>query len=91
MIQQINTLDDAAIFAESLLSEGLNFHPDENFNNYINLITNIPSYTEDEACKRNSLMKQCFEICNKQGVDIYAYMHNIALERTGLDKFIPYS
>ena len=34
-------------------------------------------------------MNQCFTVCEKNGVDIYDTMSEVALKETGLDKFIP--
>ena len=34
-------------------------------------------------------MEQCFEVCEKNGVDIYDFSMEIYLKETGLDKFIP--
>jgi len=72
-----------------LLNEGLNSHPDEDFRNYINMNTDEPSYTEQEAEIRNLLMGQCFEVCESTGTDIYSFMQEIHLKFTGLDKYIP--
>lgn len=34
-------------------------------------------------------MEQCFEVCEKEGVDIYDIMLEVSLIETGMDKFIP--
>jgi hypothetical protein len=67
----------------------VNFHPDDDFNDYINLETEKPTYTKDEADFRNELMNQCFAVCEKNGFDIYDTMIEVALKETGMDKFIP--
>ena len=36
MIQQITTIEDVETFAQQLIAEGLNFHPDDDFLNYVN-------------------------------------------------------
>ncbi|PBI83548.1 hypothetical protein BSF41_45340 [Flavobacterium sp. ACN2] len=74
MIAKINTLEDVHIFAEQLIGEGLNFHPDDDFNDYVNLVTNKASYNKIEADVRNKLMDECFEICKKNNIDIYKLM-----------------
>jgi hypothetical protein len=74
MITEILTIEDVKQFAKQLIAEGLSFHPDDNFTDYINFSTNEPSYNTQEADLRNELMNQCFEICENDGVDIYEIM-----------------
>lgn len=71
MIQAIYTVEDVQKFFNDLHEEGLNFHPDDDFNNYINIDTREPTYTTDEAAERNKLLDQAFDVCDKNGVDIY--------------------
>ena len=62
MLKQIKTTNNVVAFANQLIKEGINFHPDDDFNDYINLDTQEPSYTKDEADFRNELMNQCFTV-----------------------------
>ena len=71
MIQEIKTIRDVKTFFEELLSEGLNFHPDDQFEDYINYETKEPTYTEEEAALRNNLLEQAFQVCENEGQDIY--------------------
>jgi len=89
MLKQITTTKDVAAFAKQLIKEGVSFHPDDDFDDYINLETKEPTYSKNEADFRNELMNQCFSICEKNGIDIYDTMNEVALKETGLDKFIP--
>ena len=89
MIIKIETVDDVKAFAKQLIAEEVSFHPDDDFNNYVNFKKNISTYTREEADFRNGLMNQCFEVCEKDGFDIYAVMLEVSLIETGLDKFIP--
>lgn len=89
MITKIETTDDVKAFAKQLITEGVNFHPDDDFNDYINLKENKSSYTKEEADLRNELMSNCFEVCEKEGVDIYDVMLEVTLIETGMDKLIP--
>ena len=89
MLKQINTSNDVVAYAMQLVKEGVNFHPDDDFNDYINIETQNPSYTKQQADLRNILMNQCFEVCQKNGIDIYDTMSEVVLKETGLDKFIP--
>jgi hypothetical protein len=89
MIAEIKDINDVILFTKQLVEEGTNVHPDEDFNNYINIETHAPSYTKSEAIVRNKLMRQCFNVCEKFEQDIYNIMQEIFLIETGLDKFIP--
>ncbi len=53
MIQQITTREDVETFAQQLIAEGLNFHPDDDFCDYINLEIKESTYSESEAQIRN--------------------------------------
>ena len=89
MLKQIKTTTDVVSFAKELIKEGVCFHPDDDFNDYINLETQNTTYTKEEADFRNNLMSQCFAVCEKNGIDIYDTMSEVTLKETGLDKFIP--
>jgi hypothetical protein len=91
MIIEIKDLSDVEAFTKELIKEGVNAHPDEDFNNYVDIETHLSTYTVQEASIRNDLMDKCFEICETYSEDIYIMMNNIYLEETGLDKFIPKS
>ena len=90
MIQEIKTTEDVKTFFEELLSEGLNFHPDDLFEDYINYETKEPTYTEEEAVLRNHLLEQAFDVCEKQGHDIYELCIEIFM-RDFYDAFPPES
>lgn len=89
MILEIKTVADVETFFKDLLAEGVNYHPDDNFNIYINGESGKPTYTDEESEIRNGLSDQAFDICEKAGVDIYDLCQEIFLKGTGLDKFIP--
>jgi hypothetical protein len=89
MITGINNPQDVIAFAKQLVKEGVNFHPDEDFKNYINIETSQPTYSEKETELRNNLMTQCIAICEKNGIDVYDTMNEVALLNTGMDKLVP--
>lgn len=89
MITKIETTGDVKAFAKQLIAEGVSFHPDDDFNDYVNFKENKPCYSKAEAEVRNNLMNNCFEVCEKEGVDIYNLMLEVSLKETGMDKFIP--
>lgn len=82
MVKIIQSLADVEkFFSHLILVENLNFHPDEDFRNYIHMETYQSSYTEKEADLRNHLLEQCFEICEKYGVEIYQIGYQILIDR----------
>ncbi|MFC0513105.1 hypothetical protein ACFFGT_02800 [Mucilaginibacter angelicae] len=89
MIQEIHTIEDVEVFMRDLAKEGVNAHPDELFENYVNIKTNEPTFSAEDATLRNSLMERSFVICKDAGIDIYDFMQEIFLKETGLDKYIP--
>lgn len=86
MINTIETVEDVRLFAEQLLQEGVNIHPDEDFRNYINTTTKLPTYTDEESIMRNDLMEKCFELCEKTGEDIYEIMGEVLFAHLGTEK-----
>lgn len=89
MIQEIHNMEDVETFFHNLIEEGINAHPDELFENYVNMETGEPIFTAGEAAHRDALMEKSFDLCETAGVDIYDTMQEIFLKDTGLDKFIP--
>ncbi len=71
MIHVIKTIDDVKTFFNGLLAEGLNFHPDDPFEDYINTETRQPTYTVADAAQRTCLLDQAFAVCEKESADIY--------------------
>jgi hypothetical protein len=82
---KIRNIDDVKSFFTHLLDvESLNFHPDDDFENYICLEgphARTPSYTPEEAALRNAMMVECFEVCKRAGVDIYDIGYNLVYGR----------
>jgi len=89
MIKTIESLEEVVLFMKELVAEGLNYHPDDDFEDYINMETGVPSYTSEEAALRNKLNEQCFEVCEKNNKDIYDISMEIFLIETGMGEFIP--
>ena len=63
--------------------------PQASHHKYQHPLFHKPTYTKEEADLRNDLMSKCFEVCEKEGVDIYDVMLEVSLIETGMDKFIP--
>lgn len=69
----IKSVEDVKAFFHHLVSERkLNFHPDDDFADYICYEDKTPSFTEDEVVLYNRLMKESFNVCEKSPNDIYA-------------------
>lgn len=67
----MKTIDDIRDFFEELKQQGVNFHPDDNFNNYVNVETGQPSFSAAQAAELNDKLDQAFGVCEAEGVDIY--------------------
>lgn len=82
MINKINGLNDVRQFAWDLIHEGVSFHCDDKFEDILcNQDGKIePFYTSEEAQKRNELMEQSFEVCEREGAEIYGVMLDVILE-----------
>lgn len=77
-LEHIATVRDIECFAKYLVEEfSLNFHPDEPFEEYINIDTKAPTFSKEECEIADGLMKECFAICEKEGLDIYDMMGKI--------------
>lgn len=85
-MDKICTIDDVKEFVEMQIADGLTFHPDDDFNDYININTGKPTYSRVEADLRNRLVNECFEVCEESGIDFYAMGMEIYIEKTGLSE-----
>ena len=69
---QLTCVDDVRAFFASLKNEhSLNFHPDNDFKEYVDE-GGQPTYTREEANQLNNNLEECFDICNEVGEDIYS-------------------
>lgn len=89
MITQIQTSDDVKIFAKEIIADGVSFHSDDDFKDYVYFRENKRCYTDEEAGLKYDLMDLCFNVCDKEGVDIYYLMLKVTLKETGMDKYFP--
>lgn len=70
--KHIKTIDDVKEFFHHLAYErNLNFHPDDDFVDYVCLEDNCATFSKDEVALYNRLMSEAFEICKTKDVDIY--------------------
>lgn len=68
----ITSVADVKAFFHHLVDERkVNFHPDDDFADYISLDDQTPTFTDDEVILYNRLMEESFDACEAAGVDIY--------------------
>lgn len=83
----ITTIEEVKAFASYLINNlGVNLHPDNDFADYVRYATGERTFTDEEATIGNRLMEECFDVCEKRGVDIYELLlpliKNVVLENT---------
>lgn len=91
-VQIIKTTEDVVAFFEILQGEGLTFHPDDNFSDYIRFGSKMgafdeagnyiqtegtPFYTPAQARIREAMLNRCFEVCSIAGEDIYKLAEDV--------------
>ena len=68
----INSVKEVEKFFQYLVEERkLNFHPDEDFMNYVSYSSEERTFADEECQLYYRLMDVCFEVCKKAEVDIY--------------------
>ena len=72
MDSHIKSTEEVKTFFHHLVYERhVNFHPDEDFKNYICYEDKKPTFTTDEVEVYNRLMDESFDVCSKEKIDIY--------------------
>ena len=66
------TFDVAKFFMWIIFDKNVSFHPDDSFAEYVNTETGEPTFTDQEAEYYDGVMRDCFNVCEKNGCDIYA-------------------
>jgi hypothetical protein len=70
---EMKTLKDVKKFFDYLVEvEHVNFHPDEDFKNYISLETKKRVFNAKQIKHYNDLMNKAFLLCTTLNRDIYA-------------------
>lgn len=67
----ISVADVKAFFHHLVDERKVNFHPDDDFTDYISLDGQTPTFTDEEVILYNRLMEESFDACEAAGVDIY--------------------
>lgn len=74
----IKSVEDVKAFFHHLVDERkLNFHPDDDFADYICYQDKTPSFKQEEVSVYNRLMEESFLICSNFNADIYDIGFNV--------------
>ncbi len=85
MIQEIKTLKDVEKFIEQIAGEINDFHPLDDFHDYVYPDSHMRRYSDEEASNRNILLEWCFDICTQHTDDLFTYLLNLfQLEKASL-------
>lgn len=69
---KIATVDDVKAFFHHLVNErNANIHPDDRFEDYVSEDGGA-FFSQEECAVYNRLMDESFDVCEKNGADIYA-------------------
>lgn len=78
---EIQTIQDVEQFLRHVIEPngfalGMEFHPDDDFSDYMKE-NGEKVFSNNEAKALNEMTGKCFDICEKQNADIYAFALNI--------------
>lgn len=74
----INTVSDVKNFFNDLKTKfSLSFHPDDTFQDYVNIDTKEEYFDINQAELLDLIMDDCFAVCEKENVDIYEIGLNV--------------
>lgn len=69
---EIKNIDDVHRFFSYLTEERKTiFHPDDSFDQYVNMKTGELTFTDEECKEFDEAMEQCFRVCEECKEDIY--------------------
>ena len=68
----ITNIDEVRAFFQYLVNErGCNFHPDDDFAEYVSNADGSPTFSKEEIASFNRLMDECFTVCAESNESIY--------------------
>lgn len=77
-LEHISTVEQVQGFTKYLVDDlKVNIHPVNDFAEYIELNTGKQSFDAEEILRGNSLMEECFKVCEANSISIYDLMSNI--------------
>ena len=65
--------------------DGILFHPEQDFDTYIDSKTGNPYFSPEEAKQRDELMNVCFEACSELGLNIFTISMEAMRESLGIE------
>lgn len=69
---EIASIKDVEQFVNYIYNElGVNFHPDDDFNDVVNHETGKKTFCKKDADMYNKLVNKCFDVCEKNNADFY--------------------
>ena len=69
---EISTVENVEKFVKFIYEDlNINFHPDDDFKDYIKDVTKEKIFNEADANMYNNLVDECFNVCEKNDVDFY--------------------
>lgn len=84
----IDSMQDVVELINGIFKLGVNFHPDTRFEDYVNPVTHLPSFTARAALVYNYAVGDAEDLCEKFGVDIYELVSLFDFQ--GYDKVLAY-
>jgi hypothetical protein len=74
-LKRIATLEDVTYYATYLVHGlKLNFHPDDDFSDYLCTDGITSTFSKEEVEIGNRLMDECFNVCESNQIDVYEFM-----------------
>jgi hypothetical protein len=74
-IDEIKSIEDIEMFFALLYKDGISFHPETSLSEIVNTDLygkqTIRTFTEEESARLDGLMDKCFEVAEKENVDIF--------------------
>lgn len=84
---KIKTIDDVLKFFDYLIKERKTiFHPDDSFDQYINMETGEQTFTDEECKEFDEAMEQCFRVCEECKENIYGIGLRCVMNMCDLEK-----
>lgn len=81
----IKSIEDVKTFFHHLVNERkVNFHPDDDFADYIGYEDKTPTFTEEEVFLYNRLMEESFDVCEEANADVYEIGFDVLRPAIGL-------
>ena len=74
MLHNIITMKDVKDFIEQIAQEIDNFHPLDDFHDYVYPDSFMRRYTDEEASNRNIQLEMCFDVSARHTEDFYSYL-----------------